>query len=251
MSQPQPVTAAMLVIGDEILSGRTQDTNLNTLAKFLAALGIDLKEARVVPDAEADIVAAVNALRASYDYVFTTGGIGPTHDDITADAIAKAFGVPIDHHPEALALLEPRYKPGEFNEMRRRMARIPQGGILIRNSVSAAPGFQLENVFVMAGVPMIMRAMMEDVAPRLRRGQPVHTRTVTAHIAEGRIAAALARTQAEHKSVAIGSYPFYREDGFGTQLVVRGRDLQAVEAAGEAIEAALRAEGVNPQAGNG
>jgi molybdenum cofactor synthesis domain-containing protein len=241
----------MLVIGDEILSGRTQDTNLNTLAKFLAALGIDLKEARVVPDAEADIVAAVNALRASYDYVFTTGGIGPTHDDITADAIAKAFGVPIDHHPEALALLEPRYKPGEFNEMRRRMARIPQGGILIRNSVSAAPGFQLENVFVMAGVPLIMRAMLEDVAPRLRRGAPVHTRTVTAHIAEGRIAAALARTQVEHKSVAIGSYPFYREDGFGTQLVVRGRDLQAVEAAGEAIEAALRAEGVNPQAGNG
>lgn len=247
MSQPEPVTAAILVIGDEILSGRTQDINLNYLARFLGALGIDLKEGRIVPDIEAEIVAAVNALRSTYDYLFTTGGIGPTHDDITADAIAKAFGVPIHHHPEALAILEPRYKPGEFNEMRRRMARIPEGGILIRNSVSAAPGFQIENVFVMAGVPMIMRAMLEDVAPRLKRGAPVHTCTVTARVAEGRIAAALARIQSEHKTVAIGSYPFYREDGSGTQLVTRGRDSAAVSAAAEAIEAALRAEGIEPK----
>jgi molybdenum cofactor synthesis domain-containing protein len=250
MSQPEPVTAAILVIGDEILSGRTQDTNLNYLARFLGALGIDLKEGRIVPDLEAEIVAAVNALRSTYDYLFTTGGIGPTHDDITADAIAKAFGVHIHHHPEALAILEPRYKPGEFNEMRRRMARIPEGGILIRNSVSAAPGFQIENVFVMAGVPMIMRAMLEDVAPRLKRGVPVHTRTVSARVAEGRIAAALARIQGEHKTVAIGSYPFYREDGSGTQLVVRGRDSAAVSAAAEAIEAALRAEGIEPKREN-
>lgn len=247
MSQPRPVTAAMLVIGDEILSGRTQDTNLNYLARFLGALGIDLKEGRIVPDGGAEIVAAVNALRTTYDYLFTTGGIGPTHDDITADAIAKAFGLPISYHPEALAILGPRYKPGEFNEMRRRMARVPEGGILIRNSVSAAPGFQIGNVFVMAGVPMIMRAMLEDVAPRLKRGTPVHTCTITARVPEGRIAAALARIQGENKTVAIGSYPFYREDGSGTQLVVRGRDPGAISAAAEAIEAALRIEGIEPK----
>ena len=247
MSQPRPVTAAMLVIGDEILSGRTQDTNLNYLARFLGALGIDLKEGRIVPDGEAEIVAAVNALRTTYDYLFTTGGIGPTHDDITADAIAKAFGLPIGYHPEAMAILGPRYKPGEFNEMRRRMARVPEGGILIRNSVSAAPGFQIGNVFVMAGVPMIMRAMLEDVAPRLKRGTPLHTCTITARVPEGRIAAALARIQGENKAVAIGSYPFYREDGSGTQLIVRGRDSGAVSAAAEAIEAALRIEGIEPK----
>jgi molybdenum cofactor synthesis domain-containing protein len=237
----------MLVIGDEILSGRTQDTNLNYLARFLGALGIDLKEGRIVPDGEAEIVAAVNALRTTYDYLFTTGGIGPTHDDITADAIAKAFGLPIGYHPEAMAILGPRYKPGEFNEMRRRMARVPEGGILIRNSVSAAPGFQIGNVFVMAGVPMIMRAMLEDVAPRLKRGTPLHTCTITARVPEGRIAAALARIQGENKAVAIGSYPFYREDGSGTQLIVRGRDSGAVSAAAEAIEAALRIEGIEPK----
>jgi molybdenum cofactor synthesis domain-containing protein len=240
------ITAGILVIGDEILSGRTQDTNLAYLAKFLAALGIDLCEARVVSDVEAEIVAAVNALRARFTYVFTTGGIGPTHDDITADSIAKAFGVGIDYHPEALALLAPRYKPGEFNEMRRRMARIPDGASLIRNSVSAAPGFQIGNVFVMAGVPMIMRAMMEDVAPRLRRGSLVISATVSARIAEGRIASPLARIQANHATVAIGSYPFYIEDGFGVQLVVRGRDAAVVERAALDIEAALRAEGVEP-----
>ena len=169
----KPVTAAVLVIGDEILSGRTPDTNPNYIAKFLSALGIDLCEARVVPDIEAEIVAALNALRTRYNYVFTTGGIGPTHDDITADAVARAFGVGIDYNAEAMALLGARYKPGEFNEMRKRMARIPDGATLIKNSISTAPGFQIGNVFVMAGVPMIMRAMLEEsVAPRLqaRRG---------------------------------------------------------------------------------
>jgi molybdenum cofactor synthesis domain-containing protein len=246
MSEPAP-TAAMLVIGDEILSGRTQDTNTNYLAKFLGTLGIDLKEARVVPDIEDEIAAAVNALREHYEYVFTTGGIGPTHDDITADAIARAFGVPVDYHPDALALIGARYKPGEFNEMRKRMARIPAGATLIRNSVSAAPGFQIGNVFVMAGVPMIMRAMLEDVAPRLRQGVPVVVATVEAPIAEGRIAAALAAIQKEHAKVAIGSYPYYREEGFGTQLVVRGRDDSAVEAAAQAIEAEVRSEGIEPR----
>jgi molybdenum cofactor synthesis domain-containing protein len=239
----QNPTAAVLVIGDEILSGRTQDTNTNYIAKFLGAMGIDLKETRTVADVEADIVVAVNALRARYTYVFTTGGIGPTHDDITADAIAAAFGVSIDYHPEALALLASRYKPGEFNEMRKRMARIPLGASLVKNSVSTAPGFQIENVFVMAGVPMIMRAMLEELAPRLSRGVQVQSITISTRLPEGRIAAALAQIQKDHQSVAIGSYPFYREDGFGTQLVVRSSNFASVEAAAQAIEAAVLAEG--------
>jgi len=237
-------SSAVLIIGNEILSGRTQDTNTATIAEFLGALGIELCEVRVVRDVEAEIVAAVNALRASYTYVFTTGGIGPTHDDITADAIAKAFGVGIDYHPEAIALLEPRYKPGEFNVMRRRMARIPHGAALIRNPVSAAPGFQLENVFVMAGVPMVMRAMLDDLAPRLAKGALVVTSTVSAQVAEGSIAEPLARIQAEYAGVAIGSYPFYRADGSGVELVVRGREPSAVEAATCAIERILGERGV-------
>jgi len=234
----------MIVIGDEILSGRTQDANLNYLARFLGALGIDLMEARTVRDAEAEIVAAVNALRSRYEYVFTTGGIGPTHDDITADAVAKAFNVSIDYDEEALTLMAPRYKPGDFNEMRRRMARVPAGAKLVKNSVSAAPGFQIANVFVMAGVPMIMRAMLEDIAPRLRRGAPVHTCTITAQIAEGRIAATLSEIQTAHPTVAIGSYPFFRETGPGVQLVVRGRDLGQVAAAVDSIEKALKPDGI-------
>lgn len=241
------ITAAVLVIGDEILSGRTQDTNTSYIAKFLGALGIDLSEVRVVPDIENEIVAALNALRARYTYVFTTGGIGPTHDDITADAVAKAFGVGIDHHPEALAMMATRYKnPEDFNEARRRMARIPFTATLVKNSVSTAPGFHIGNVFVMAGVPMVMRAMLEDIAPRLERGAVVHSATVEGKIPEGRIAAALQRIQSDHKMVAIGSYPFYRDDGPGAQFVVRGRDAQAVETAAEAIEKALKSEGIEP-----
>ena len=240
-------TAAVLVIGDEILSGRTQDTNTNHIARFLGALGIDLCECRVVPDVQEEIVAALNALRARYSYVFTTGGIGPTHDDITADAVAAAFGVSIDYHPEAMALMAARYKnPADFNEMRKRMTRIPATATLIKNSVSTAPGFQIGNVFVMAGVPMVMRAMLEELAPRLTRGSVVHAATIEAHIPEGQIAAALARIQKDHGTVVIGSYPFYRESGPGTQLVVRGRDRDAVEKAAEAVELAVRAEGVEP-----
>jgi len=247
MRESGEITAAILVIGDEILSGRTQDTNSNHIARFLGAMGIDLRECRVVPDVEDEIVAALNALRTRYTYVFTTGGIGPTHDDITADAVAKAFGVGIDHHPEAMALMAARYKnPDDFNEMRRRMARIPDTATLIRNSVSTAPGFQIGNVFVMAGVPMVMRAMLEELAPRLQRGAVVHVATVEAHLPEGQIAAALARIQSGHKTVSVGSYPFYRESGPGTQLVVRGRDASEVEAAAGEIEAAVRSEGAEP-----
>jgi molybdenum cofactor synthesis domain-containing protein len=242
--------AAVLVIGDEILSGRTQDTNTNTIARFLTALGIDLKEVRVVGDVESEIVAALNALRDQYDLVFTTGGIGPTHDDITADAVARAFDVDIGYHPDAYALLEARYPPGEFNDMRKRMARIPHGASLVANAVSGAPGFHIGNVYVLAGVPMVMRAMLEAIAPELPRGPAVSSITVEAHIPEGTLAPGLADLQKAHPAIAIGSYPFYREGApkpFGAQLVVRGRDGAAVEAAVLALEDMLRQLGAAPQ----
>ena len=237
-------TAAVMVIGDEILSGRTQDSNSHYIARFLGSLGIDLKEVRVVSDDEAEIVAGLNALRARYDMVFTTGGIGPTHDDITADAVAKAFDVGIGYHPEAYALLEARYPLGEFNEMRKRMARIPHGAALIKNSASVAPGFHIGNVFVMAGVPAVMRAMLEAIAPGLPRGVEVTSVTVSVDVPEGRIAAGLSDVQKANAGVSIGSYPFYQESGPGTQLVTRGRDAGAVEVAALAIEAMLKELGV-------
>jgi molybdenum cofactor synthesis domain-containing protein len=241
--QDEP-TAAVLLIGDEILSGRTQEVNLAFIAKFLSTYGIEVREARVVSDIEMEIMVALNALRTRYTYVVTTGGIGPTHDDITTDAVARAFGVAVHHHPEALALLSARYKPGEFNEMRQRMARAPEGATLIRNSVSIAPGFQIGNVFVLAGIPAIMRAMMEDVGPRLHKGHVVTTATLVVRTGEGRIAAGLARIQREHPVVAIGSYPMFSEGGPLVHLVVRGRDSGSVESAMCAIETALEADGV-------
>lgn len=245
MSDASP-TAAVLIIGDEILSGRTQDTNLNTLARFLGALGIELLEARTVGDRQEQIVGALNALRAGHDYVFTTGGIGPTHDDITADAVAAAFGIGIAEHPEALAILERRYG-AEFNAARRRMARIPAGGSLIANPVTDAPGFQIGNVFVMAGVPKIMTAMLEDVAPRLRTGAVVHARTVrVTGVGEGDVADILGTAARANRTISFGSYPFGHGSAgeIGTNLVVRGRDEAAVEAAVEGLLAALGAEGV-------
>jgi len=247
MDRPTPPTAAVLVIGDEILSGRTQDTNTSYIARFLAALGIDLRECRVVPDVQKEIVDALNALRARYTYVFTTGGIGPTHDDITFEAVAAAFGVGCYYHPEAMAAMAARYKPGEFNDARKRMAYIPVGAELVRNTVSTAPGVHIGNVFVMAGVPMIMRAMMDAIEPMLQRGAIVHAATVQTKVPEGRLAEGLKKIQSDHKDVAIGSYPFYREDGTGVQLVARGRDAAEVEAAALEIEAMLRdlgAEGI-------
>jgi len=240
-------TAAMLVIGDEILSGRTQDSNSNYVARQLAALGIDLKEVRIVGDIEDEIVAALNALRTRYDFVFTSGGIGPTHDDITADAVARAFGVGIGYHPEAYALLEARYEKGQFNEARKRMARVPEGGSLIKNSASVAPGFQIGNVFVMAGVPMVMRAMMEEIVTRLPRGETVKSITVSADLPEGTIAQGLEDIQKAYPQTAIGSYPWYRDGRFGAQLVARSRDAQAVEAAAQAIEAMIVQLGATPE----
>src|SRR5579859_5735509 len=242
--------AAVLVIGDEILSGRTQDTNSNHIARFLGSLGIDLKEIRVVGDVESEIVAALNALRGVYDFVFTTGGIGPTHDDITADAVAQAFGVGIGYHPQAYALLEARYPPGEFNDMRKRMARVPDGAALVKNPVSAAPGFHIGNVYVLAGVPMVMRAMLEQIAPELPRGATVKSVTVEANIPEGTVAPGLARLQKEHPDVAIGSYPFYREGApqpFGAQLVLRSRNSAALERTVLALEEMLHGLGAAPQ----
>ena len=237
-----PKTAAVLVIGDEILSGRTQDTNSNTIARFLTAMGIDLKEVRVVGDVEAEIVVALNSLRERYDFVFTTGGIGPTHDDITADAVAKAFGLEIGYHPQAYALLEARYPPGEFTEARKRMARTPLGASLVINAVSAAPGFHIGNVYVLAGVPKVMAAMLETVALELPRGQAMTSVTVEADMPEGKIAAGLSALQKDHPEVAIGSYPFYREGAanpFGAQLVIRGRDADAVARVVAALERML------------
>jgi molybdenum cofactor synthesis domain-containing protein len=236
MSQAAP-TAAVLLIGDEILSGRTKDKNLGFLADYLTALGIDLKEARLVPDQEEEIVAALNALRHRYSYVFTTGGIGPTHDDITADAVAKAFGVPIGHDPKAVEILLAYFKEmgREPNEARLRMARVPEGASLIDNPVSKAPGFQIGNVFVMAGVPKIMHAMMEDVAKRLTPGVPILSRQVEFLGGEGDAAKPLGEIQKAFPGVVIGSYPFEAPDGFATRLVLRSRDGEALEQAFSAV----------------
>lgn len=245
MTDPPP-TAAVLIIGDEILSGRTADTNLNTIARFLTALGIDLKEARTVGDDPGQIVEALNALRTAHDHVFTTGGIGPTHDDITADCVAQAFGVPLIEHPEALAILQRRYGE-DLNAARRRMARVPEGGSLIANTVTDAPGFQIGNVFVMAGVPRIMTAMLEDVAPRLRTGAVVSSRTVrVTGVGEGAVAETLAQAARTRRDLSFGSYPFGAGTSgeIGTNLVVRGRDEAGVEAAASALIEALTAIGV-------
>jgi len=226
---PDRVTAAVLIIGDEILSGRTQDTNLNFIAKYIGTYGVDLAEARVVPDIKEEIIAALNALRTRYDYVITTGGIGPTHDDITADCVAEAFGVKLYEHPEIIEMMQSRWQ-GELNAARRRMARVPEGGTLVKNAVQGPPGFQIGNVFVLAGVPAVMRGMMDDVVPRLRTGAVVISRTVKVDGAgEGVIAEPLAALAKAHPELSLGSYPFYGQGTYGSNLVVRGRDPEAVE----------------------
>jgi molybdenum cofactor synthesis domain-containing protein len=230
-------TAAVLVIGDEILSGRTKDKNIGHIADYLTTIGIDLKEVRIVADEEAAIVEAVNALRARYTYVFTTGGIGPTHDDITADSIARAFGVGIDFDPRAVALLEARVGAGNMTEGRMRMARIPSGADLIANGVSAAPGFRIGNVHVMAGVPSIMQAMLDAIGPTLRTGPRMLSETIRADLREGEVAMPLAAVQKAHPGVMIGSYPFSDERGFNTNLVIRSRDPEALAAAVAATRA--------------
>jgi len=238
-------TAAILVIGDEILSGRTKDTNTNTIAAFLTERGIDLREARVIPDEIDIIVRHVNELRAAYDHLFTTGGIGPTHDDITADAIAKAFGVDLPIDERAWKILDAHYDEGQFTPARQRMARIPVGGELIDNPVSRAPGIRMDNVYTMAGVPAIMTAMLASLEPLLDGGPPMLSDSVTANGPEGHIGGALGEVAQNHPDCSIGSYPYYRDNKYGTNLVVRAREQGKLDAALTDVKAMLTELGVS------
>ena len=236
-TNPDRVTAALLVIGDEILSGRTKDKNIGYIAEYLTAVGIDLREVRVVSDDEAAIVEAINALRGRKTYLFTTGGIGPTHDDITADCVAKALGVDISHDPRAVAMLKERYaNPDDLNEARLRMARIPHGADLIENPISKAPGFMVENVIVMAGVPAIMQAMLEGVMPKLKVGKTMMSVSIdSGGLPEGAYATGLGEVQKAHAGVIIGSYPHFDGQRFINQIVLRSRDEALLEPAKVAV----------------
>jgi len=234
-----PVTAAVLVIGDEILSGRTKDKNIGYIADYMTKIGIDLREVRIVPDVMEDIVAALNALRARYTYVFTTGGIGPTHDDITADAVAQAFGVELYEDQRIIEAMLTRIKPEDLNASRRRMARVPQGGDLVPNPVNKIPGFRIGNVIVLAGVPMIMQAMLDGVAPTLQTGVKLTMTAIEADAPEGAYAAALGDIARAHESLSIGSYPSYVDGKFRNQIIVRGRDPQEVAATVGEVERML------------
>jgi molybdenum cofactor synthesis domain-containing protein len=246
----QIVTAGLLVIGDEILSGRTKDKNLGYVAEYLTNIGVDLKEVHIVPDEEAAIVAALDALRLRYTYVFTTGGIGPTHDDITADSVAKAFGVSIDVDPRARALMLQRFPGGNLNEARLRMCRMPAGADLIPNKISPAPGFQIGNVFVMAGIPAIMQAMLDEAAPKLKTGAKIISETVRADLREGDIGIELGQIARAHPHVTIGSYPFFDEKrGPNTNIVVRARDSEKLATAKEDVEEMLKRVRAALQAG--
>ncbi len=226
-----PVTAALIVIGEEILSGRTRDENISYLAAYLTRIGINLREVRVIADVPAEIVAAVNELRARYSYVFTTGGIGPTHDDVTTEAIAAAFGVEAPMDPRAVEEMRKGYRGSELTPARLRMARIPEGAELIDNPVSRAPGFMLENVIVMAGIPRIMQVMLDAVAPRLKKGRPMLSRSVRIEAPEGDVAPGLAAIQEAYPQVQIGSYPFFEKGALGTYVVLRCTDESQLEAA--------------------
>jgi len=244
-------TAALLVIGDEILSGRTQDRNIAQVATWLNEQGIRLAEVRVVPDDARAIGDAVNALRGGNDYLFTTGGIGPTHDDITVDAIAAAFGVPVVVHPEARQILEDYYRdrPGGLTEARLRMARTPQGAELLRNPYSGAPGIRIGNVYILAGVPAIAASMLEALTGSLEGGRPMVSVTVGARAAESDVADLLRETEQAHPGVAIGSYPFFRDGGYGANFVVRSEDAELAQRTGSELVERLRAAGYDPVEG--
>jgi len=239
-------TAAVLVIGNEILSGRTEDLNLNVIAKRLFGLGIALREARVVPDVEAEIVEAVNALRARYTYVFTTGGIGPTHDDITVASVATAFGAPVVESAEARARLESYYGAGNLNPARLRMALVPEGAALIDNSVSGAPGIKIGNVFLLAGVPSIMEAMLAAALGELQTGPRIHVASLHCFVAESLIADDLADVAKRFADLDIGSYPAFRNAQIGLTLVVRGTDAARVAEGAAAIAELIKARGEEP-----
>ena len=248
MEAEKIVTACVLIIGNEILSGRTQDVNLNYLAKGLNSAGIRLTEARVIPDLPEIIVATVNEVRAKFRYVFTTGGIGPTHDDITSECVARAFGVPLVLHPEARRILEAHYRERglEFNAARQRMAQVPEGAELIFNPISRAPGFRIGNVYVMAGVPQVMQAMFESLVGTLEGGRPVLSRTISCGLAEGALAAGLGAIQSRYPDVDIGSYPWYRRGAYGVSLALRSPEAARLAAAGDEVAALVRALGGTP-----
>jgi molybdenum cofactor synthesis domain-containing protein len=240
MTHHKTVTAAVLVIGDEILSGRTKDKNIGFIADYLTNVGIDLREVRIVPDLIEEIVAALNALRARYTYVFTTGGIGPTHDDVTADAVAAAFGLEIEEDPRIIAMLLERIKPEDLNEARRRMARVPRGAELVENKISKLPGFRIGNVIVMAGVPAIMQAMLEGIGPQLDTGAKTVSKTIAAGgIAEGTYAADLRALADAYPALSIGSYPSVVDGKFHNEIVIRGKDPEQVGVAAAAAESFL------------
>ncbi len=236
-------TAGLVLIGNELLSGRTRDANLAYIGEGLAEIGIPLVEARVIPDLTEVIAATVNEMRARVTYLFTTGGIGPTHDDITAESIAKAFGVAHKLDDRAVALLQAHYPPGELNPARLRMATLPEGCTLIENPVSKAPGFQIGNVYVMAGIPKIMQAMFQAVKPSLTGGPPILSESVTVFLPESKVAAGLARIQADHPVLELGSYPFQQQERYGTRLVARGTDPTALTTAKGAILALIQSLG--------
>jgi molybdenum cofactor synthesis domain-containing protein len=250
-SEPEPriVTACVLIIGNEILSGRTQDANLAFLAQGLNEVGVRLREARVIPDDPAVIVATVNEVRHAFDYVFTTGGIGPTHDDITAQCIADAFGLALTMHPEAKRLLETHYPPGHLNEARLRMAMVPEGAVLLPNPISRAPGFQIGNVFVLPGVPRIMQGIFEQLKHRLAGGEKMLSRSVSCQLAEGTLAKDLGALQDCYPDLEIGSYPYFRRGDFGVTLVVRGTDRVRLADATDELKALIRTLGGDPQEG--
>lgn len=241
-------TAALLVIGDEILSGRTQDKNVGQVALWLNEQGIRLSEVRIVPDDIARIAESVNALRAEHDYLFTTGGIGPTHDDITVDAMAEAFGVPVVVHPSARKILEDYYRdrPGGLTEARLRMARVPEGAELIPNPTSGAPGVKMGNVFIMAGVPNIAASMLEALTGKLEGGRPVVSVTIGARAAESDVADLLRETEAANPGVAIGSYPFFKQGRYGANFVIRSEDGDLARRTGDELVSKLREAGYEP-----
>jgi molybdenum cofactor synthesis domain-containing protein len=243
------VSACVVIIGNEILSGRTQDANLAFLAQGLNEVGIRLREARVIPDIAEAIIGTVNEMRARFDYVFTTGGIGPTHDDITSACVAQAFGVPLILHPEAKRILESHYPPGGLNEARLRMAQVPEGASLLLNPISRAPGFRIENVFVLPGVPQIMQAIFNELKHHLHGGAKVWSRSVSCTLGEGTIAEELAALQDRYSDLEIGSYPYFRRSDFGVTLVVRGTDRERIAAAIAELKTLIRNLGGDPQEG--
>ena len=245
----ETITACVVIIGNEILSGRTQDENLEFLAKGLNEVGVRLREARVIPDDAGVIIATVNEVRRKFDYVFTTGGIGPTHDDITSACIADALGVSLILHPEAKRLLEGHYPPGALNEARLRMAQVPEGAVLLPNPISRAPGFCIENVYVLPGVPQIMQAIFNELRHRLRGGARLYSRSVSCALSEGALAKDLGGLQERYADLEIGSYPYFRRSDFGVTLVLRGTDKELLAAAVEELKTLIRALGGDPQEG--